>query len=121
VIRAAKFRPTLRALEEGETFIVPHLLWHRACFPSLIWRITPLKLLRLARRCGGPVLTQILNWGRKWWKFFIIMLNGTKHVDSLGYSKFFLFVIHIYILWYLSCRLKGHRKRLKLSNNIVTS
>jgi hypothetical protein len=26
VIRAAKFRPTLRALEEGETFIVPHLL-----------------------------------------------------------------------------------------------
>jgi hypothetical protein len=49
----------LRAFEQGGIFIVPHLLRHWA----LVFPVSSesLHLIRLARECGGPILTRILT------------------------------------------------------------
>jgi hypothetical protein len=55
----------LRVFEQGEIFIVPHLLWHgTSVFQSgLIRRTTQFsRLLRHVWGCGGSILTRIIWW-----------------------------------------------------------
>jgi hypothetical protein len=65
--------PFNRLFGQGRNFIVPHLLWHGTDFSSLIRRTALFnrlvqlargpfnRLLRLAMKCGGPILTRILT------------------------------------------------------------
>jgi hypothetical protein len=49
----------LRAFEQGEIFIAPHLLWHRALVFPVSFEWSP--LIRHTQGCGGFILTQILT------------------------------------------------------------
>jgi hypothetical protein len=53
----------LRVLEQGGVSIVPHLLWHGASVIPVSFEGPPPfnSLLRLAKGCGGRILTQILT------------------------------------------------------------
>jgi hypothetical protein len=53
----------IRAFEQGEIFIVPHLLWHgTSVFPvSSVYTSPFSRLLRHTMGCGGSILTWILT------------------------------------------------------------